>query len=246
MSDINNGIRRLDENRYDIYIRDNKRRLYRRVPDFKRPGVYMTHQLDWFKGRIITERDSQRQKCYDAESECRKTIPTQRTYGTTREVATYMRNILESDWFQRRFPHFFMLRIAYEPGSRNAHARPTEETTTSLGKEAVRGWIGFSSWARGDFNDDNRFGGEMIMLHELAHAILPETCWHDRRWARVFVDLVTHYMGKPQGTMLKAYMKKHRVKMTVPKKVSAEQRAAAAARLSVARRSLPIAAGKAS
>jgi hypothetical protein len=37
--------------------------------------------------------------------------------------------------------------------------------------------------------------GEIIVLHELAHAVLPGCHHHDRRWARTFIELIGCALG---------------------------------------------------
>lgn len=237
MSEVNHGIRRISENVYDIYIREGKRRGYRLSNTHVAPGVFGLPSQRWWKNGVQPKRDSQREKCYAAERTLRPGL-AQRKYDTVREAATFFRNIMESDWFQRRFPHFFYLRIAHEPGTRAAHACPTEHIRNR--EFVTRGWIGFSKWAMGhwgkaDANGTEQTGGELIMLHELAHAIIPGGHEHDRRWARTFIELVRHYMGRELGDALKASMRKHKVKFAPIRVVSPERRRSMGLLLAAAR-----------
>jgi hypothetical protein len=54
--------------------------------------------------------------------------------------------------------------------------------------EVVEGFIVMSNWGI-------RSQGEVAVLHELAHAVLPSGHLHDRRWARTFTEFVGCAMG---------------------------------------------------
>jgi hypothetical protein len=228
-SDTFHGITRKSENVYDIYVRSSERRDYKRT---ERPNPFNVKSAGWWKGGVEPKCDSQRRRCYRAEFEVRPQIQ-QRAFPTLREIATFYRNIMESDWFQRRFPRFFYLRIEYRPGTQKCWAQATEHS--EIDKDMVtRGWIALSSWGTGMYGKN---GGELILIHELAHAIIPDVHHHDRRWARTFLEMVYHFMGREVGDKLEAAFKKHGVKYKVVRQISEAQRAAAAARFAAYRAS---------
>jgi hypothetical protein len=224
------GITRIDENCYDITIRSDHRRDYKTHP---RPGIFNLRSENWWKGGKMPKRDANRQKCYDAENAARKLFTDQMAFDTIREMATWFRNIMESDWFQRRFPHFYKLRIRYKPGMRGAWAWVTQHNVTTntnnpeFMQHAVTGKIEFSRWAQGISGEN---GGSVIMLHELAHCILPSRHHHDRRWARVFLELVRHFISDNYAAILEAQFKARKVKYKPCRVLTDAQRQAASQR----------------
>jgi putative metallohydrolase (TIGR04338 family) len=171
----------------------------------------------WWKHAVKPKRDMQKQKCYAAEHELRREI-TQRTFKNLRDCAIYCRNVMESAWFQRRWPKFCSLRVKYHPKIRAAKGG-------NLGEHG--GFILLSKWALGL---SGQYGGELITLHEIAHAIT-SIGNHDRLWARTFVELVTYFMGREVGAKLKEQYKKHGVKIKPYKVLSSARLATAQANI---------------
>lgn len=159
-------------------------------------------------------RDSQRQKVYDAEQVIRR---KGRTFTSVEEMQGYIDHLMGSAWFRRRWS--------------------IKNVTVKRGREGTSAWanglrrlINMPTWA---WTED-------VLLHELSH-ILTDThegkvAPHGREFARIYLELVRHKMGKEHGDALRDSFRQHRVKFTKPRApMTPEQREAAAERLAAAR-----------
>lgn len=165
--------------------------------------------------RITRPRDSQRQKVYDAENEAIR--HTGRSFGSIEEIQSYVDRLVGSAWWGRRYSD---RRIVVQS---KHHGTATANYTGSR--------INLPRWA---WTED-------VVLHEIAH-IATNRQWgtqipaHGRHFAKVYLELVRHKMGKDAGARLKAAFAKHKVKHSLPRKpMTDEQREAAAARLAAVR-----------
>jgi len=144
----------------------------------------------WWRKGIRPKRDSFRARCYEAEKQFAAKVE-QKKFANITEVAKYVRDFLEKPWFQRRFPQFQQCNVTYKIGTRVCTGGPC--SVTPDGKEVIIGEITMSLWGMGI--KDGR-GGEIVVLHELAHAVLPHSHRHDRRWVRTFLEFVGVIMGQ--------------------------------------------------
>lgn len=154
------------------------------LPIADRAAPFDIDHLRWWKNGIKPKRDSQRQRAYNAEN---AVLPgrEQKRFEDMGEIARYLRDLISTEWFQRRWPEFRRVDIYYQPRKRAASAN-SHDSTRSLG-----GWINFGPWSLGNrpgrFNSTHR-GGEWLVLHELAHAIVPRGHHHDALWARTYLN----------------------------------------------------------
>ncbi len=158
----------------------------------------------WWKGGRIPQRDSYRERCYEAERRFRRKVE-QRTFTNITEVAKYVRLFMEKPWFQRRFPRFTECEVEFKPNSRTC--RGGSRLIGDHG-EVVNGHIEITNWGMGLTGE---YGGEIIILHEFAHAVLPSGYGHNRRWARTFIEFVGCMMGHEQQRILAAEYRRLRV-----------------------------------
>lgn len=231
---IKHGLQRVNAEVIRVYQRPAKRAGYRSDAKARRPGIFQLDSKAWWKGGVQPNKkaDPLRQRCYRAEWAVQNTLP-QKTFADHKELALWFRGIMESDWFQRRFPHFFTLTLKYLPGSQAAYAGPIEQKgvrePSGYVEHVTRGRIVYSTWAMGV---KGKGGGELTMLHELAHAIIPTAHRHDRRWVRVLLELVKHYMQPEASAAVVASYKTFKVKSSPCRKgrvLSVEHRAKLAA-----------------
>lgn len=194
------------------------------LPLEDRPAPFdRSHRRWWKKGRTPIQ-DSQRRRAYRAED---KALPKleQRRFKNIGEVARYCRDLISTQWFQRRWPDFERLDLFYRPHKRAASAN-------SRDWEAITGGACyFGAWSLGDRpgrRDPERLGGEWLVLHELAHAIAPRGHKHDALWARIYLELVKFKMGRAAHDALRAEFKANRVKFNPPRVLSPEAKRAAA------------------
>lgn len=71
---------------------------------------------------------------------------------------------------------------------------------------------------------------EHVMLHELAHILVGPSIGHHWPFCRAFADLVSVFMGKEAKKKLHAAYRKHGVKASPPRVMTAEQKAELSAR----------------
>jgi putative metallohydrolase (TIGR04338 family) len=205
------GIRTIRPNMVLVTIRLPQRRHHKLVD---RPTPFDLPHERWLKDRK-GGRDSMRGKCYAAEDIVRKQFPEQKTFQELDELARYCRDIMETDWFQRRWPHFTELFVR-QKGRSTCYGGP--RGTNNQG-QVIRGRITISTWGMG-WSGDN--GGELIVLHELAHAIVPGGHKHSRLWVRTFLELVRLKLGMGLYLQLRKSFENHRVRCNPFRVVSEE------------------------
>jgi putative metallohydrolase (TIGR04338 family) len=161
----------------------------------------------WWRGEKCPRRDSFRQRSYEAESAFARSVE-RKTFANVAEVARYIREIMEKPFFQRRFPLFRECIVDYRPGTRSCRGGPRSYNTTIFplpaNVEVTVGHITMSVWGMRD-------RGEVAVLHELAHAVVPTYHRHDRRWARTFIELVGCAMGFTCKKILMDEFRKRRI-----------------------------------
>jgi len=159
------------------------------------PKYFEPCSEQWWRKGVCPKRDSFRQRSYDAERACYSRIES-KSLANIAEVARFTRGFIEKAWFQRRFPHFRSCRVSYRPGTRVCHAGPTGEILRiGQDRHVVSGFIFMSRWGM-------ETGGELVVLHELAHAVIPAEHQHDRRWVRTYTEFVGCAMGQGKKKML--------------------------------------------
>ena len=140
----------------------------------------------------MRDRDNQRTRLYTAESVIRKSQSDKYAKyldGSIPSCQEYVNALLKTAWFSRRW----MVR----------------HVNVKSGKGARGGISGISlgKWAR----------CEAVILHELAHNLVPRTCLdaaaHGPEFAGVFHYLVQQVMGKEEASKLKASFKENKVRM---------------------------------
>ena len=187
-------------------------------------------------------RDSQKQKCYNAEDVIRKNQPHLiRRLETVGEMQDYVCSIHHSKILRRKYGALLDL------DARPIHVGDGRARSRAGASGSSR--IKMPTWSRCD----------MIVLHEVAHCLdyrvqfWPSqhtdyvkglrqhgTEWtgHGWRWCFIYLDLVRSMMGVEVAEALTKSFKAHKVRFTKPKpkrKVSPEQRQALVDRMAVAR-----------
>ncbi|MCK5131734.1 MAG: hypothetical protein KAR40_06225 [Candidatus Sabulitectum sp.] len=186
-------------------------------PTVRRARFFEPDSQQWWRKGTMPKRDAQRQKCYNAEREFRKKIE-QKTFANITEVAKYVRDFMETPWFQRRFPLFEQCVVRYQSRTLTCSAGPC--CLEPMGQEVVKGRVNISKWGMGLSGLD---GGEIIVLHEIAHAVLPYGHRHDRRWVRTFLEFVGNKMGQDIKKLLMEGFRKQGVTFNPIKKVNIPQ-----------------------
>lgn len=185
----------------------------------------------WWKGGVKPKRDSQRRKAYSAEDAALPMLEQER-FSSLGEVARYLRDLISTEWFQRRWPEFRRVDLFYRPRKRSASANSFSNDS------CTGGWINFGPWSLGNRpgrSNPERRGGEWLVLHELAHAIAPKGHHHDALWARIYLELVKFKMGAAAHDALRDEFRKKKVRYKPARQMTEAQRKAASERLTAVR-----------
>ena len=136
-------------------------------------------------GRSRRPRDSQRSRLYKAQWE----IGAGHNFKTIPALREYVSAILRHDWWRYYFPHVPDVTVKDGRGRKNAGAHTTTDGPTIL----------MPRWSR----------TERVTLHELAHLVTPDAApAHGPKFARLYVCIVTEYMGHQAGQgLINAYLK---------------------------------------
>lgn len=144
-------------------------------------------------------RDSQRSKVYKAQWVVFK---ERETMATTDQCWEYIKKIVNTEWFRKRYPHKYdnMIWVKSGQGSRRARA------LTSLESRGIT--MVLPRWAR----------TEWVILHELAHCVTPKTvAAHGREYCRTYLDLVYRFLGPEKGSELSKSFRENRVRYVLRK-----------------------------
>lgn len=147
----------------------------------------------WFDGECVevSERDSQRQRVYDAEKEAFAGELLIEDWDFTATVA-YVRRVCASKTWAK-------LRRRSDPPERAPDVLP--------GREGDRP----SGWA-GGVTLPPLARKRWLILHELAHSAAPIVAQHDWMFCDTYLKLVSRFLGREAAAKLKAAFKKHRVR----------------------------------
>lgn len=174
----------------------------------------MSHKyLEWFqlpRNRWIKdtpfERDSQKQKLYDAEGMTKWKINPQNLnprFNSIEEIQRFVNKLTSSAWFKRRW------------GDRNIIVVELNRGYTAYARFSS---IHLPRWA----------WNSTVVLHEVAHIATGHNRGpsHGRFFARTFLELVGHILGPEVRKILKEEYKKYRVKYVPNYQLTDEDRQA--------------------
>jgi putative metallohydrolase (TIGR04338 family) len=194
--------------RFEVVVRQPHRKRYAIAEQkglVERPKFFEDDSGQWWKGRVRPKRDSFVQRIYDAENKFWRGHPQREKLADIAEVARMVRGFIERDWFQRRFPRFLLCVVEYVPQKRAwAHAGPRQSVTLKYGSAVTSGYMAYGPRAMTNW----------VVLHELAHAVLPSGHHHDRRWVRTYVEFVGAYFGQDTKKGLVKAFRDAGIKMT--------------------------------
>lgn len=148
---------------------------------------------------MTRQRDSQRQKLYNAEQVVRPVHQGKR-FETVEEISAYLETARQHKWWKTQFGAFPYQPFRVRPGFGARHAHGGGTTIT------------LPIWAR----------TELVIWHEIAHCITqwkyPSRAAHGREYAQIFLSLIRHYLGQAAHDALKAAFRTYHVRYT-PKRV---------------------------
>lgn len=159
------------------------------------------------------DKDSQRQKVYDAE----QVLGLYSTALTEKQILALVKKVTTSAYVVRHYGQKTVTVSFLAYNRKFACATPWNNTI-----ELPVGW------ARTDFTT----------IHELAHVYAGSDAQHGWLFCIVYIDLVRKFIGADAAAALKASFRRHKVRFSVPRSrapMTAEQREAARERLAAAR-----------
>lgn len=136
-------------------------------------------------------RDSQKSKVYRAEGLVKKPDANERL-ETVEEIQAWINSITRKRWWRTyRLP-------SAEKASHRKYSIPYKSIEVRDGRARRNASGGFGvikmpRWSR----------TKLIILHEVAHAIQTERPSHGRQFARIYLDLVSRFIGVEAATQLK-------------------------------------------
>ena len=169
-------------------------------------------------------RDTQKHKIYAAENDLKRLSPK---FENFEDCCKYVKKVCGSKWLLKKYEqrcrrmawHTEPFNISVEEGRSNAFARGSYYANS----------ISLPKWAQ----------TELVALHEIAHVLVSHDriAGHGPEFAKCFLDLVKHFMGKEMHATLKASFKKHKVrtKVRVKRIMTEEQKNVLRERISKAR-----------
>jgi len=141
------------------------------------------------------ERDNQRKKVYQSEWTVEERVGRGRFLPTVEDIQNYIDQMLEDPWFKERFPNTKPIEVCEErnvrSGAYNQH----------LNRKSII-----------KISDGMRY--ELVVIHEVTHALLhyARHAYHGRLFARVYLDLVRHFMGNLWADTLQEEYDRNNVK----------------------------------
>ncbi len=158
-------------------------------------------------------RDTQRGKVYSAEG----VLNQGQTLRTVDECQLFVNKVVGSAYFKR---HYRVRSIDVLDG----RGRSTACAGTLYGLPMIK----LPIWSR----------TKPVILHEIAHHAAGLGHKHDWKFAAALLDLVRHFLGAEQASILKASYRKERVRFREPRpkrQLTDEQRAVLVERMRLAR-----------
>lgn len=207
----------------------------------ERPKYFQPDSAWWWRKGVQPKRDSFRERAYTAENRfafnlIQSGAVKNEHFEDLQDIAKFARSMIESAWFRRRFPMFTELRIVTSGRVRGAYAGPDRyaKHRDRNTMEVAKGYMVLTSnvFSPRDGRQVSTMP-RLLFVHELAHAVLPASHHHDRRWCRTYAEFVGWLLGQEHKKALLAEFKKERVPYSPFKQMNnnAEQ----AERLAVAR-----------
>lgn len=168
------------------------------------------------------KRDNRREKLYRAERKLCDTPLEGQRFESVDQMQKYIDNLIAQKWFKKTWPNVID-RVTIHCGAGNRRAT-CSHTSGFLRRPVIKMPI----WAR----------SELILLHELAHALTPNRCAaHGWEFAKAYLRLVKNRLGSEAEKALKKSFREHKVKFSPKKKreLTEEQRQILRERMTKAR-----------
>lgn len=152
-------------------------------------------------------RDTQRERLYAAERDVFLYEDNPDQLPDHDAAQRWVNRCVRSRWFRKRWP--WVIRVEVVPVRKNAN--PCQR---GAGIFLPTGW-GLNRW---------------VILHELAHVICNayREPAHGRRYCRVYLTLLQHYLGVDFTRRFKVALRARKVRYSLPRKVTETQRLALA------------------
>jgi len=141
-----------------------------------------------------TALGSRQAALYAAEAEAIDGLGVRWSRGA--DVQAYVDGLLESAWFFERWPHFLCCTVERRgSGARWSTCHALDDS--GPGGSATEGVLLLASLT------------QPVVLHELAHLLVPPGAGHGPAYAETLLTLVRHEMGFPAFAALYAALRRH-------------------------------------
>lgn len=144
-----------------------------------------------------TIRDSQKGRAQAATDRARAEIASL-LYGDFESAQLFVDRVTKSKWFRHRYPGIADLGAVLKPLETNANASETGWSWERIALHRAR----FKTCLFPVLVMPLRALDQLTILHVIAHACA--TKYHDREWARAFLQLTAKFIGRPAATCLRA------------------------------------------
>lgn len=164
------------------------------------------------------ERDSQRQKLYDAEQHAKWKIvegyagnEINREFNSLEEIQTFVNMFTRTKWFIERFDW-------------RGKDNPEPEDCDIIIKDKPKGGGADAHYWSRTIRISSASMHMLVVLHEIAHIVKKRGAGsaHGRYFARTMLDMVECVIGKKSARILKEAFKKYRVKYLPKRELSDE------------------------
>ena len=154
---------------------------------------------------------------------------TQRHFATVDEVQAYLdRLVRKSVWFRRRYAAIASVGVVAKPVYTSSK---DFESISGRFSQTIFPVIYLPTMAGSLFEPPENAWTELLVWHLVAHHCAADSA-HTRRWARVWLQLVKHFMGASAARALRLLFRNHRMhyfrrELTEDQRLAARERLAA-------------------
>ena len=140
---------------------------------------------------LVGELSEQQKNVYNAQSGI-----TFRNFDTYDEVQAWVDSLTASDWWTNA-GYDFIVRIEVEKSTTHKCSYAVNRQDDNYGIIAL--------------TEDSK--NACVILHEVAHCIVPDRYGHGEQWVRIFLNLVYFALGSDEYLTLYKAFKSHNVEM---------------------------------
>jgi hypothetical protein len=149
-------------------------------------------------------------RVYDAETAAAAECPVDALDGTVPAAQAYVDRITSSAWWRRNAPEHLRPAgrervLLIRPGKQGSYAHVTHPRPW---RGRYLYWISLGTRPYGKPTPDRaHIADPWVLLHELAHFLVPVSEGHGRVYAAAYVRLVGRWLGRPHAAALRRHLR---------------------------------------